>query len=94
MLHQGHADALGDCLGIEPHRIHKIGAGYREELFHARGRATDRAPALLYIGKYSAAKGVPWLLDAFERLAARRPGLELHIAGGGSGAWRGASKPG
>jgi glycosyltransferase involved in cell wall biosynthesis len=83
VLHQGHADELARCLGINADRIHQVGAGYREDLFFAPASAPD--PALLYVGKYSAAKGVPWLLDAFERVSARRPGLELHIAGGGSG---------
>jgi glycosyltransferase involved in cell wall biosynthesis len=83
VLHQGHADELARCLGIGADRIHQVGAGYREDLFFAP--ATAPKPALLYVGKYSAAKGLPWLLDAFERVSARRPGLELHVAGGGSG---------
>jgi glycosyltransferase involved in cell wall biosynthesis len=83
VLHQGHADQLAQCLGISADRIHRVGAGYREDLFFAPASAPE--PALLYVGKYSAAKGVPWLLDAFEKVSARRPGLELHIAGGGSG---------
>ena len=66
-----------------------VGAGYREELFHARGRATEPVGArrLIYIGKYSAAKGLPWLLDALERLAAEQPAqqIELHVAGSGAG---------
>ena len=84
-LHTGHAEQLQKRLGIDPARIHVVGAGYREELFHCRGRDPKRNPALLYIGKYSAAKGVPWLLDAFERVLARRPAIRLHVAGGGAG---------
>jgi glycosyltransferase involved in cell wall biosynthesis len=83
VLHRGHADELQHCLEIDKDRIHQIGAGYRDDLFYAPTSVPE--PALLYVGKYSAAKGVPWLLDAFERLAARRPGLRLHVAGGGSG---------
>ncbi len=86
VLHHDHAGVLRERLGIDAHRIHTVGAGYREDLFHARGRDRDLEPALLYVGKYSAAKGVPSLLDAFERIAAKRPGLVLHVAGSGAGA--------
>ena len=85
VLHTGHAEQLQKRLGIDPARIHVVGAGYREDLFHCRGRDPERNPALLYIGKYSAAKGVPWLLDAFKRVLARRPATRLHVAGGGAG---------
>jgi len=86
VLHGGHAEQLQSGLGIEPGRIHKVGAGYREDLFHPRDGGTVSEPALLYVGKYSAAKGLPWLLDAFTRVNADRPSLRLHVAGGGAGA--------
>jgi glycosyltransferase involved in cell wall biosynthesis len=85
VLHTGHAEQLQKRLGIDPACIHVVGAGYREDLFHCRGRDPKRKPALLYIGKYSAAKGLPWLLDAFERVLARRPAVRLHVAGSGTG---------
>ncbi len=85
VLHGDHRALLRDRLGIASDDIHTVGAGYREDIFHARGRVPNADPALLYIGKYSAAKGLPWLLDAFERLARKRPGLRLHVAGGGAG---------
>jgi glycosyltransferase involved in cell wall biosynthesis len=83
VLHRGHGEDLERCLEIDGSRIHRVGAGYRDELFWAPDSPPE--PALLYIGKYSAAKGVPWLLDVFERLLVRRSGLTLHVAGGGSG---------
>lgn len=83
VLHRGHADELEQCLGIGRHRIHQVGAGYRDDLFFAPASVPE--PALLYVGKYSAAKGVPWLLDAFSRVSYRRPELRLHVAGGGTG---------
>lgn len=85
VLHRGHAQDLERQLGIGDDRIHTVGAGYRDELFHARGRSPDREPALLFIGKFSSAKGLPWLLDAFDHLDATHPNLRLHIAGDGSG---------
>jgi glycosyltransferase involved in cell wall biosynthesis len=83
VLHRGHSEELERCLGISSDRIHQVGAGYRDDLFFAPASVPE--PALLYIGKYSAAKGVPSLLDAFEKMSARRPELRLHVAGGGSG---------
>jgi glycosyltransferase involved in cell wall biosynthesis len=86
VLHEGHAAQLAGALAVEPRRIRVVGAGYREDLFHARGRAARPGPRLLYVGKYSAAKGLPWLLDAVERVAVDIPDLELHVAGSGAGA--------
>jgi glycosyltransferase involved in cell wall biosynthesis len=85
VLHRGHAADLAHELTIRPERVRVVGAGYREDLFHRSDDGADPTTSLLFIGKYSAAKGLPWLLDAFEHLAARRRGLELHIAGDGSG---------
>jgi len=85
VLHHDHATALMEQLGIEAGSIHIVGAGYRDDLFHARGRGRNVEPALLYVGKYSPVKGLPCLLDAFEKIGEKRPGLVLHIAGGGAG---------
>jgi GalNAc-alpha-(1->4)-GalNAc-alpha-(1->3)-diNAcBac-PP-undecaprenol alpha-1,4-N-acetyl-D-galactosaminyltransferase len=54
------------------------------------GQGTDPSTAvaqpryLLGIGRLEAQKGFDLLIDAFARLAASRPGLELRIAGAGS----------
>ena len=80
-----HADELSRTLGVEPERVRVVGAGYRSDLFHARGADSARGRRLVYVGKYSAAKGLPWLLSAVERLAPALPGLELHVAGSGAG---------
>ncbi len=85
VLHRGHAEQLARVLSIPHNRIHVVGAGYREDLFHTHGSEARQDKALLYVGKYSAAKGLPWLLDAVERLAERIPGLALHVAGSGAG---------
>ncbi|ANM31158.1 hypothetical protein ABI59_18645 [Acidobacteria bacterium Mor1] len=84
-LHRGQADDLRRALGVAEERIHVIGAGYREDLFSSDDETPRQAGRLIYVGKYSAAKGLPWLLDAFERLRERQPELELRIAGSGSG---------
>jgi glycosyltransferase involved in cell wall biosynthesis len=103
VLREDHREQLASVLDIAAERITVTGVGYRDELFHPRGAATpaERAGQLLYVGKYSAAKGLPWLLDAVERLAVvrpedggdetgrggrLRPGVHLHVAGSGAGA--------
>ncbi|HPQ67969.1 MAG TPA: glycosyltransferase family 4 protein [bacterium] len=86
-LQPGHVERIAATYGIDRARIHVVGAGYRDELFHTRGReAATSAGQAVYIGKYSAAKGLPWLLDAVERLREEFPHLELHVAGDGAGA--------
>lgn len=85
VLHDDHATDLADALEVPPRRIQVVGAGYREELFHTRGRSQAPGPELVYIGKYSHAKGLPWLLDALQKLAERHPNVTLHVAGGGAG---------
>ncbi len=85
VIHGGIGDQLRAALAVSEDRIHVVGPGYRDELFHARGRGVPGGQRLLYIGKYSEAKGLPWLLDAVEALRTGHPGLELHVAGGGGG---------
>jgi len=84
VLHRGHAEALSCVLGISGQRIRLVGAGYDEALFHPGARA-PQPNSLLYVGKLSAAKGLPWLLDVVQRLASRHADLLLHVAGSGAG---------
>ena len=85
VLDTGLGEKLCGVLDVDPDRVHVVGAGYRDDLFHSRGRAAGAGKDLLYVGKLSRAKGLPWLLDACKTLATRRPGTTLHIAGGGAG---------
>ncbi len=85
VLRQDHLEQLAGTLEIPPERITVTGVGYRDELFFPAPAPAPRTGELLYIGKYSAAKGLPWLLDAVERLAIDHPGLRLHVAGSGAG---------
>lgn len=84
-LHQGHAAALQEQLGVDTHRISIVGSGFREDIFHDRGRR-DVGPVVSYAGKLSNAKGLPWLIEAVEQVAASVPMVVLNIAGSGSGA--------
>jgi glycosyltransferase involved in cell wall biosynthesis len=84
-LHGHDAERVCAALDVPAERVHVVGAGYREELFHTEGRTAGRGEELLFAGKLADAKGLGPLLDAFERLSARRPRARLHLAGGGSG---------
>ena len=81
VLHGEHADALVANLGVPRSKVHVVGAGYRDDLFHAAGRAAP-GRAIAYVGKLSDAKGLPQLLDAFARI----DGAVLHVVGDGGGA--------
>jgi glycosyltransferase involved in cell wall biosynthesis len=85
VLHADHARSVAQLLEIEPQRIHVVGAGYREDVFHARARTVDGPPRVIYAGKLSRAKGLGPLLDAWPRVESARAGAELHVAGGGDG---------
>lgn len=86
VLRRDHAASLAKTLNIPHHQISVSGVGFRHEIFHTEG--TEKFSSrqdLLYVGKFSNAKGLPWLLDAFTALKAQQPDLCLHIAGDGSG---------
>lgn len=89
VLHQEHQDRIIESMDVQPHKITVTGIGFRDEIFNAGVMDTNnpnRCRNLLYVGKYSHAKGLPWLLDAFELLLEKQPRLHLHIAGSGTGA--------
>lgn len=89
VLHRAHADQLAATLGVARDRVHVVGAGFDENLFNARGRgqALKETHRLVFVGKLANAKGLPWLLDAFDELTKGKRGgeLELHVAGSGAG---------
>lgn len=85
-LHRQDAAAVAAALGVERSRIRVSGAGYREELFHRRGRTPADGYRLIYVGKFSAAKGLPCLLDALRQLEEAGEAPRLHVVGDGSGA--------
>jgi glycosyltransferase involved in cell wall biosynthesis len=70
---------------IPSEQIHIVGAGYNKELFCAPG--TNDEPHgcinIVYAGKLSRAKGVPWLLRAL--IGTGYKNWHLHLAGDGDG---------
>ena len=64
-------------------RIEVVGAGYNEAWFRPRPKPAPDPVRLVYAGKLSRAKGVPWLLRALAGL--RRFPWRLDLIGGGTG---------
>jgi len=86
VLRAEHAMQLSDGLGVSLDRVHVVSSGYREDFFHRKGRRGDGSGHIVYVGKLSHAKGLPWLLDAFDRLREEKRSIELHVAGSGGDA--------
>jgi glycosyltransferase involved in cell wall biosynthesis len=85
VLHGEHKSRLAACLDIDVDRVRRVGAGFRDDVFCVGQKASPQRTRVVFVGKYSAAKGLPWLLDAVERLQTRNPELRLDVVGGGSG---------
>ena len=69
--------------GLPPERITVVGAGYNDSMFYLDQKPRSTPVQLVYAGKLSNAKGVPWFLQALQSIDA--PAWELHLLGGGSG---------
>lgn len=70
--------------GISTDNIKVTGAGYNPTHFHeGNSLKQDDRINLLYAGKISRAKGIPWLLRALDELTDIK--FHLHLAGSGSG---------
>ncbi len=74
---------LDELYGLESGRIHRVGAGYNESLFVPGTRPSPDPVRIVYAGKLSRSKGVPWLLRALAGIES--PAWRLHLVGGGSG---------
>lgn len=84
-LDDAQRDVIAEVLSIPLDRITVAGAGYDDSVFHHGDGGLRDPNGILYVGKYSAAKGVPFLLDAFARVHDLRPETVLHVAGTGTG---------
>lgn len=70
--------------GLPRERIAVVGAGYRDGLFRPLKKPAPDPVVLVYAGKLSRAKGVPWLLRGLATVDG--PPWRLELVGGGSGA--------
>ncbi|WDP85959.1 MAG: glycosyltransferase family 4 protein [Desulfobacter sp.] len=69
--------------GLDLEKLHLIGAGFDNKLFYP-GPKTNQGPIdVLYAGKLSRAKGVPWLLKSLKKISSLN--YRLHLAGSGNG---------
>ena len=84
VLNRAQAEIVRREFGAAVEQVHVVGSGFNDSVFHHSGR-TSAAADIVYAGKLSRAKGLPWLIDAVERLRRQRPELVLHIAGAGAG---------
>lgn len=75
--------------GVDPENVDVVGAGFNSRLFGfdphtGRDAKPEAGPVeMVYAGKLSRAKGVPWLLGALKRVSFSN--WRLHLAGSGSG---------
>jgi glycosyltransferase involved in cell wall biosynthesis len=68
---------------LNPEKIIITGAGYNDRLFYLDKKPGPDPVQLVYAGKLSSAKGVPWFLRALQSI--KTPAWQLHLLGSGSG---------
>jgi len=69
--------------GFKPEQVFIVGAGYNDQLFYIDTKSPPDPVRIVYAGKLSNAKGVPWLLRAVRSIVS--PSWQLHLLGSGSG---------
>jgi len=74
---------IQDIHRIDPGKLHVVGAGFERKLFYCEPKAEKGPVQIVYAGKLSRSKGVPWLLAALKKVTA--PDYCLHLAGAGTG---------
>lgn len=76
------ASFLSD-FGVAPDRVLSIGGGANVQVHTGIAGPSDRASPqrILFVGKQYERKGLTLLLDAFRRVRAHRPEIELHLVG-------------
>jgi glycosyltransferase involved in cell wall biosynthesis len=83
-LGQTQKNDIVELYGLLPEKVFVVGAGYNDRLFNEGRKPPPEPVQLIYAGKLSNAKGVPWMLRALAAVDA--PVWRLHLVGGGSGA--------
>jgi glycosyltransferase involved in cell wall biosynthesis len=73
---------VADEYGLAPEQMVVTGTGYRQDLFCRSYCAKESCPTIIYAGKLSRAKGVLWLVKAFNNLDTE---AVLWLAGSGAG---------
>lgn len=68
---------------FKPEKVIVVGAGYNHDLFYPEIKPKPDPVQLIYAGKLSNAKGVPWLLRAMKEI--NSPDWQLQLVGSGTG---------
>ena len=68
---------------FEPKKVVVVGAGYNHDLFYPGNKPKPDPVQLVYAGKLSNAKGVPWLLRALKEINSND--WQLQLVGSGTG---------
>ena len=76
-------EKIAAAIKADPSRIDVIGGGYNEAGFFYEPKVFEGIVELLYAGKLSTVKGVPWLLKSLLRIKDRP--FRLHLAGSSTG---------
>ena len=82
-LHEAQKKEIERLYNFPSDRIYVVGAGYNESLFSQSLKPEPKPIQIVYAGKLSRAKGVPWFLRSL--LNIDNPSWQLHLVGGGSG---------
>ena len=82
-LNRAQKKEISHLYHIAPEQIIVAGAGYNDSFFYAGTKPTPNPVQLVYAGKLSNAKGVPWFLRALRSI--KFPSWKLHLVGSGSG---------
>ena len=84
-LSRAQKDDIISFYQIDERKVYVVGAGYNDNLFCPEVKPTPPPVHLVYAGKLSRAKGVPWLLRALLLILEEGEDFILHLVGGGSG---------
>lgn len=82
-LSKAQKEEIASLYRLPADRITVVGGGCNSRLFYLEKKAALPPVRLIYAGKLSNAKGVPWLLQALQQLD--DAGYHLDLAGGGDG---------
>lgn len=82
-LSQPQKEQIIRLYNLDPEKITIAGAGYNDSLFYLATKPNPDPVQLVYAGKLSNAKGVPWFLRAMQSI--NYPPWQLHLLGSGSG---------
>ena len=82
-LSQAQKNDISKLYNIPPERIFIAGAGYNDRVFYPEEKPSPNPVQIIYAGKLSNAKGVPWLLRALQSMESVP--WHLHLIGSGTG---------